>query len=86
MIDLPHIREAAADGTIFSVTFRKRTDGTIREMVCRTGVKAHLKGGEKKFDDREKKLLTVYDVQKNGYRSIPLDAIIRVKIHGKVYE
>ena len=86
MIDLPHIREAVSDGSLFSVTFVKRTTGETREMLCRTGVKAHLKGGVKKFDDREKQLLTVYDVQKNGYRSIPLDAIIRVKIHGKVYE
>ena len=86
MINLPHIREAAQDGTIFSVDFIKRTTGEERHMVCRLGVKAHLKGGVKKFDDKEKNLLTVYDVQKNGYRSIPLDAIIRVKIHGKVYE
>ena len=86
MIDLPHIREAVSDGSLFSVTFVKRTTGETREMLCRTGVKAHLKGGVKKFDDKEKQLLTVYDVQKNGYRSIPLDAIIRVKIHGRVYE
>jgi hypothetical protein len=86
MIDLPYIREAVSDGSIFSVEFIKRTTGETREMLCRTGVKAHLKGGVKKFDDKEKNLLTVYDVQKNGYRSIPLDAIIRIKIHGKVYE
>jgi hypothetical protein len=86
MIDLPYIREAVSDGSLFSIEFVKRTTGETREMLCRTGVKAHLKGGVKKFDDREKNLLTVYDVQKNGYRSIPLDAIIRVKIHGKVYE
>ena len=86
MIDLPYIREAVSDGSLFSVEFVKRTNGETREMLCRTGVKAHLKGGVKKFDDKEKNLLTVYDVQKNGYRSIPLDAIIRIKIHGKVYE
>jgi len=86
MINLPYIREAVSDGSLFSVEFVKRTTGETREMLCRTGVKAHLKGGVKKFDDKEKNLLTVYDVQKNGYRSIPLDAIIRVKIHGKVYE
>jgi hypothetical protein len=86
MIDLPYIREAVSDGSLFSVEFIKRTTGEKREMLCRTGVRAHLKGGTKKFDDKEKQLLTVYDVQKNGYRSIPLDAIIRVKIHGRVYE
>lgn len=86
MINLPYIKQAVQDGTIFSVDFIKRTTGEERHMVCRLGVKAHLKGGEKKFSDAEKQLLTVFDVQKNGYRSIPLDAIIRVKIHGKVYE
>jgi len=86
MIDLPYIKQAVQDGTIFSVDFIKRTTGEERHMVCRLGVKSHLKGGKKAFDDQEKNLLTVYDVQKSGYRSIPLDAIIRVKIHGKVYE
>jgi hypothetical protein len=86
MIDLPALKEAVSDGKIFSVEFTKRTTGEQRLMVCRLGVTSHLKGGTKKFDDREKNLLTVYDVQKNGYRSIPLDAIIRVKIGGRVYE
>jgi hypothetical protein len=86
MINLPALREAVSDGKIFSVDFIKRTTGEERHMVCRLGVTSHLKGGTKKFDDNEKKLLTVYDVQKNGYRSIPLDAIVRVKISGRVYE
>jgi hypothetical protein len=86
MIDLPALKEAVSDGKIFSVEFIKRTTGERRHMVARLGVKSHLKGGTKSFDDREKNLLTVFDVQKNGYRSIPLDAIIRVKIGGRVYE
>jgi len=86
MINLPALKEAVSDGRIFSVEFYKRTTGERRHMVCRLGVKSHLKGGTKSFDDNEKKLLTVFDVQKNGYRSIPLDAILRVKIGGRVYE
>ena len=86
MIDLPYLKEAVSDGGTFYVVFKKRTTGEIREMKCRTGVKKYLKGGTKKFDDKEKKLLTVFDLDKLAYRSIPLDQIIRVKIHGKVYE
>lgn len=86
MIDLPYLKEAVSDGGTFYVVFKKRTDGTIREMKCRTGVKKYLKGGTKKFDDKEKNLLTVFDMDKVAYRSIPLDAIIKVTIHGQTYE
>jgi hypothetical protein len=86
MKNFDFLKEAVNDGHIFSVEFIKRTTGEKRLMVCRLGVKSHLKGGTKKFDDTEKKLLTVFDVQKNAYRSIPLDQIIRVKISGRVYE
>lgn len=80
------LKDSVSDGQIFSVVFVKRTTGEIREMVCRIGVTSHLRGGVKKFNDKEKNLLTVFDVQKNGYRSIPLENIIRVKIKGVVYE
>ena len=80
------LKEAVDDGHIFSVDFIKRTTGETRHMVCRIGVKSHLKGGKKSFSDTEKNLLTVFDVQKNGYRSIPLENIIRVKINGRTYE
>lgn len=72
------------DGRIFGVYFVKRTTGEVRHMVCRTGVTKHLKGGDKSYDAAAKKLLTVYDVQKEGYRSIPLDAVIQIEHHGTV--
>ena len=37
---------------IFSVEFTKK-DGTLRKMVCRLGVKKHLKGGELGYDPIE---------------------------------
>jgi len=86
MKNFPYLKEAVADGHTFYVTFVKRTNGEVREMRCRVGVKKHLKGGEKKFSDEEKKLLTVFDLDKLAYRSIPLDQIIRVKVNGKTYE
>jgi hypothetical protein len=86
MTKFDYLKDAVDDGRIFSVEFIKRTTGEKRLMVCRLGVKSHLKGGTKKFDDKEKNLLTVFDVQKKGYRSIPLENIISVKIHGEKFE
>lgn len=86
MKNFDFLKDAVSDGRIFGIEFIKRTTGEHRHMVCRLGVKSHLKGGTKKFSDTEKKLLTVFDIQKNAYRSIPLDQIIRVKINGRVYE
>ena len=73
------------EGRIFSVRFTKRTTGEVRDMVCRTGVKAHLKGGEAAYSFSEKMLLSVFDMEKGGYRAIPLDAIISLKEGGKEY-
>lgn len=80
------LKSRASDGKIFSVTFTKRTTGEVRHMVCRLGVQKHLKGGEKKFDDAEKGLLTVFDIQKSGYRSIACESVSQIKIEGEVWE
>jgi hypothetical protein len=82
------IREKVADlkGKIFSVKFIKRSTGELREMVCRTGVKKNLAGGELPFDPIQKNLLMVYDMQKNGYRSIPLENVLEIKIKGELHE
>lgn len=70
------------EGKIFSIRFIKRSTGELRAMVCRTGVKKHLKGGESAYDPKEHDLIVVYDMQKNGYRSIPKEGIIEVLIDG----
>jgi hypothetical protein len=80
-----YLYDAVKNGQIFSVTFIKRTTGEERTMVCRVGVKSYLRGGSKTFNDTEKGLLTVFDMQKKGYRSIPLDAIIKVKVNKEVF-
>ena len=76
----------ATEGKIFSVKFVKRTTGEVREMVARTGVKAHLKGGDAAYSFSAKSLLSVYDLQKKAYRSIALDAIVSLKSGGEEYE
>lgn len=73
---------AASNGRFVSVTFQK-ADGTLRVMLCRLGVTKHLKGGESTLD--ADKFLTVYDVQKEGYRAINKDTILSVKLAGTTF-
>jgi hypothetical protein len=75
------VREAvrAAKGKIFSVLFVKK-DGTLRKMVCRTGVTKHLKGGELPYDPIEKGLLGVFDMAKQEYRMINLRTIQSISL------
>lgn len=72
-------------GRIFSVTFVKRTTGETRTMVARTGVAKHLKGGDAAYSFSANALLSVYDLQKKAYRSIPLDGILSLKEGGEEY-
>jgi len=81
-MDAKEIRELAK-GTIFSVVFTKKKDGTTRKMLARLGVKKHLKGGTKPFNDDDYNLLTVYDLQKKAYRSINMSTLKKLKIRGK---
>ena len=71
-------------GDFFTVTFIKK-DGSTRVMNGRLGVKKHLKGGTLKYDPVEKQLITVFDQQSGGYRSINIPGIISAKIGGNEY-
>ena len=71
-------------GKIMTVTFSKRSTGERRVMNCRLGVKKHLKGGESKIGP-EHSLIIVYDLKKQGYRSIPIEGLESVKIHGETF-
>lgn len=75
---------AVGDGRFFSAKFVKRTNGEIRKINARVGVKNHLKGGEKNFKDEDYDLVTVYDLMNGGYRSIPMDSLVELKAHGKL--
>ena len=72
-----------ADGRIFGVSFIKRSTGELRHMRARVGVKSHLRGGKKGYDAEVKNLLTVFDVDANGYRSIPLEGIQSLTINNQ---
>lgn len=91
MITYPDVRKLIekTDGAIFMVKFQKRSDGTIRNMVCQTnyvdGLSAKLDKKEPR-DNRDYALVTVWSIIDKGYRSIPLDGVISLTIDGKVIE
>tara|TARA_R110000751_G_scaffold254510_1_gene354016 strand:+ start:394 stop:672 length:279 start_codon:yes stop_codon:yes gene_type:complete len=72
-------------GRIFSVQFVKK-DGTMRDMVCRKGVRKGVKGtGAGWGQGALKPLRTVFDMQKAAFRTIPIDRVVRVKVAGTVH-
>lgn len=77
--------ELTNKGQIFSVKLVKK-DGTLREMVCRLGVKKHLKGGTLNYDAKSRGLLPVFDMQKQAYRMINTKTLISAKINGVNYD
>ena len=82
--DYKTLKEQMLGGTFFRATFVKK-DGSVRNMLARTGVKSHLKGGSYLHGHSSKhpNLVPVYDVQKGAYRSINLDTLLELKAHGK---
>ena len=73
------------EGKTVTVVFVKRTNGELRTMNCRLGVKKHLKGGELKYNPKDYDLLTTFDMQKKDYRCISLDAVKTVTAAGITY-
>jgi len=81
ILSIPH-----DDPTIFSVTFIKRTNGELRKMVCRRGVRKSLHGGDAPYSFSENKLLPVYDIQKEQYRTVASESVQELKLHGETYQ
>lgn len=77
------IYEAGANGRFFSVDFVRRTDGNVRHMTCRLGVKKYITGRELAFDPGVKDLVNVWDSVKRGYRFISLEGVIQIKGRGR---
>ena len=72
-------------GSIFAAVFRKRHTGEIRRINCRTEVRKYVKGTGKSVAP-ECQLITVYDLQVKGYRSIPEEGLVSATIQGETYE
>ena len=81
-----NLRNLVSDGKIFSVDFIKRSTGELRTMTARMGVRKHLKGGNKAYNPSQHNLLTVFDMDKRGYRSIPVEAIQRLSVGGQTFD
>mgnify|MGYP000021997382 CR=1 FL=1 len=82
---LNNLKKLVSDGKIFHVEFIKRSTGELRKMRCRLGVTKHLKGGGKAYSAKAKKLLTVFDMEAKGYRSIPIEGICSLQVGGQQF-
>ena len=69
----------------FTVTFIKKSDGSLRTMNCRKGVRKGVKGGGLRFDPVDKGLIGVWDRTKGLHRFISCGDIRRISIKGKRY-
>lgn len=76
------------ENRIISVTFRKRSTGELRTMVCRMGntVQKGLTGKGPAYDPTLHNLVWVWDMQKDARRSIALEGIVSMRVAGTVYE
>ena len=91
----------SAGRQIANVWFLKRNDGSLRKMSYRVGVKkptyVRSPRGKGIVDNQKHNLLTVFDTNvmkynkngklngRGGYRSVPLDAVIRISTGGTIY-
>ena len=73
-------------GKVFGVQFVKRTTGEVRNMSARLGVRKYVTGEGLKFSPIKKNLVPVFDMNKKGYRMIPLDGLTSLSINKKKFE
>ena len=78
--------EQIQHGRIFRVDFVRRTDGRLRRMICRRGVLRGINGQGQRYDPQQHDLVCVYDMARRGFRMIPLDAILGIKMFGVEYQ
>jgi len=77
--------QAGRRGRIFSATFTKK-DGTKRSGAFRLGVRKYVNGIGMSYNPSEKDLIVAFDMNKRGYRMLPLDdRIVSVKVNGKEF-
>jgi hypothetical protein len=74
----------SSNGRFFTATFVKQ-DGSTRVMNARLGVQSHSNGGTPSTASYDK-YMTVFDVKKNGYRTINLETISEVKVNGVTFK
>lgn len=80
------IENETDDSTVFTVNFVKRTTGKERVLNCRRGVKKGVTGVGLRYNPKAYNLLSVFDMQNDGFRMINLETVRWVKLHGRTYE
>jgi hypothetical protein len=84
LADIPSVLRKS-NGKIFTVAFYKRSDGSVRVMNARLKVQKNLTGKGMSYNAKSYKLMTVFDMQKNDYRTVDLTTVIWAKVGGKMY-
>ena len=79
------IKIEESEGKIFSVVFRKRTTGEWRKLIGRLGVNKNVNGTGLKYDPASRQLMTVYDMQNQGWRMINKNSITELQTKGESY-
>ena len=72
------------DNRMFSLQFIKK-DGTKRVMLARFNVTKGLTGKGAKYNAEDYNLMTVFDMNKSAYRSVPLDRLLWLRTKGTRY-
>jgi len=78
------LRKMEKDNRMFSLEFIKK-DGTKRVMLARFNVTKGLNGKGQRYNPADYDLINVYDMNKNAYRSVPLNRLLWVRTKGKRY-
>lgn len=78
--------ELRKTGHFFTAVFIKKTNGELREMTCRFGVKKHVNGKGLKFDPVSKGYFPVWDSVKKDYRMLNLNTLLFINYAGKSYQ
>jgi len=78
------LRKMEKDNRMFSLEFIKK-DGSKRIMLARFNVTKGLNGKGQRYNPADYELINVYDMNKNAYRSVPLNRLLWVRTKGKRY-
>ena len=73
------------NGEPFTCLFVKRSTGEERTMRGQLGVQKDLKGVGLAYEPKEQKLIGVFDLDKDGYRMIPIEGLLMVEFKGEKY-
>ena len=79
------IDELKQTGHFFSAIFIKKTNGEVRHMTCRFGVKKYVNGKGLKFNPTSKGLMVVWDSVKKDYRMLNVNNLLMIHYKGTAH-